>query len=144
MGYDPLTGRDDLPGIDTPIEQDAREFLLDADHKAVKGIVIDDTSVDAGNAGKTHILRPGLALIRGAGTGGKFVPADHASAPADTAILEAVILMHYVNMRGADGVARDKTAQGLWHGRVQDSQIIYVDLAYDEDIRAALPQVRFE
>lgn len=144
MGYDPLTGRDDLPGIDTPIEQEAREFLLDVSHHAVKGIVIDDTSVDAGNTGKTHILRPGLALIRGAGTGGKFVPADHGSAPADSAILEAVILMHYVNMRGADGVARDKSAQGLWHGRVQDSQIIYVTGGYKAEIQAALPMVRFE
>jgi len=110
--FNPTLGRDSLPKIITPIEQEAREFLKDVEFVKVKGFIIDDASVDAGNTGKTHILRPGLALIRGAGTGGKFVPADHGSAPASNAILEAVILEKYVNMKDESGTAEDKEAAG--------------------------------
>ncbi len=142
--FNPTLGRDSLPGMNTPAEQGAREFLKDVDFVKVKGIVIDDASVDAGNSGQTNILRPGLALVRGAGTSGKFVPADHSSAPAANAILEAVILNKYVNMLGATGVAEDKEAQGVWAGRVDESMIIFVDAGYEDEIKAALAQVRFE
>jgi len=143
--FNPTLGRDSLPGIMTPVEQAAREFLKDVDAVCVKGIVIDSASVDAGNSGNTSVLRPGLALVRGAGTGGKFVPADHGSAPLYSAVLEAVILNHYVDMRDPSGTAENKSAQGVWFGRVDDAQIIYVgDANYKTAIKAALAQVRFE
>lgn len=143
--FNPTLGRDSLPGIITPVEQAAREFAKDLDFLKVKGIVIDSASVDAGNSGQTYILRPGLALVRGAGTGGKFVPADHGSAPVYGSVLEAVILNEYVNMHGPTGVVENKPAQGMWAGRVDDSLIIYVgDSNYKTAIKAALTTIRFE
>jgi hypothetical protein len=142
--FNPTLGRDSLPSIITPVEQAAREFVKDIDFLKVKGIVIDKDSVDAGNTNQTYILRPGLALIRGAGTGGKFVPADHASAPISSAILEAVLLNKYVNMHDPSGATENKEAQGMWAGRVDDSLVIYVDGSFKTAIQAALLSIRFE
>ncbi len=143
--FNPTLGRDSNPGIITPVEQAAREFVKDVEFLKVKGIEVDSASVDAGNTNQTYILRPGLALVRGAGTGGKFVPADHASAPVYSAVLEAVILNQYLNLHGPTGAVETKPAQGMWAGRVDDSLVIYVgDANYKAAIKAALPSIRFE
>lgn len=136
-------GNDALPGITTPVEQEVNEFLQDNDHLKVIGIVIDSASVDAGHTGRTTNLRAGTLLMTGAGTGGKYVPAGHASAPASNAILSAVILTKAVDMRTKDNSVADKSGQGLIHGFVTDSKLFYVDGTYKTALQAKLPQVSF-
>jgi hypothetical protein len=140
-------GNDQLPGVDTPLDQVSFNPLAahGSDHFVTKGILIEKDSVDATHVGKTTILRAGTVLLRGAGTAGKFVPAGHASAPANNAILEAVILAQTIEMRAKDGTKADKNASGYIHAFVKDASIFWVDEAgYKTQMKAALPLVRFE
>lgn len=142
--FNDMLGADAFPGITTPVEQEVNEFRVDTAHLKEIGIVIDSASVDAGHTGKTTILRAGTLLMKGAATGGKFVPAGHANAPASNAITGAVILTKYVDMRTKDAtVVADKPASGMIHGFVSDAKLFYVDAAYKTALQAKLPMVAF-
>jgi len=136
-------GNDALPGIEAPVSQEVFEFLLDNDHLKSIGIVIDSASVDAGHTGRTQVLRAGTLLMTGAATGGKYVPAGHANAPASNAILSAVILEKTVDMRTKPNSVADKSGRGVIHGFVKDASLFYVDNTYKTALKTALPLVAF-
>lgn len=137
-----------MPGLSDEILQESRQFLTENNHFRTRGIKIASASVDVGHTGKTHILRPGLALVRVevGGNAGKYVPADHADAPDAVDLEKAVILMQFVDMRKRSDPTtyEDQQASGLVHGFVDDAQIIYVDGSYKDEIQGVLPMVEFE
>lgn len=135
-----------LPGLSPQVDQESRNFLKNHQHVVLRGVRVDDASIDADNTGKTYKIRAGTALamvIAGPNTG-KYVPADHASAPVYGDVTKAGILMEDLDMRGKDGVAEDKMASVLIHGFVDESQINFVgDANYEAAIKAVLPLVDF-
>jgi 2-methylcitrate dehydratase PrpD len=138
----PEMGTDSFPGQGTPVEQKSRIFQRDGGAwQRVEGVKVDSASVDAGNTGNTTKLRPGLVLLKTAG--GKYVPADHADAPAVGAVTLVGILHHYLDMRDKSLTAVDKPAAVLIAGFVTDAQIIYVDGSYKATVQAALKLVDF-
>lgn len=138
----PEMGADSFPGQTTPIEQQVRIFQRDGGKfERVEGVVVDAASVDAGNTGNTTKLRPGLVLLKT--VGGKYVPADHGSAPVVGAVTLVGILHHWLDMRDKSLTAVDKPAAVLIAGFVTDSQIIYVDGSYKATVQAALKLVDF-
>lgn len=130
---DPYKGVAGMPGIGTEVVQESRIFLKDPNHVVVRnGIIIDADAVDTDHTGKTHVLRPGLMLVRieeGA-KAGKYTDLDNDDAPEyDADIVDCVILRDYCDMRAKDvGGAtayEDKQAAGVIHGAVDDDQILY-------------------
>lgn len=119
-------GASELPGMGDKITSESREFLKNTTHVVVKGLRIDEDTQDSENDPVTK-LRPGLVLIRveDGPNEGKFVSASHADVPDDEDIVEAVILMGYHDMLGRDGVVHDQVAQGLEHGMVDESMIVW-------------------
>lgn len=140
-------GANRMPGLTDEVAQLSRQFLTDHNHLKKVGIRIEADSVDAGHSGKTYLLRPGLALVRveTGGNKGKYVPADHADAPANSDVEKAVILMGFVDMRKRSDPTdtEDQMGEGLIHGFVDDAQIIYVDAGYKTEIQDALYLVEF-
>lgn len=133
-------GADALPGMGPEIVQPVRApFLMNQEWFLMRGVLIDKNSVDVGNVGNTHTLRAGLVLVKvsvGANAG-KFVPLDHADAPAagDTDGDESfVILAKDVNLYGKDCELKDMSAPGVYAGIVDEAAVILSDEAYLEAV----------
>ncbi len=146
-GPNQLSGDFSLPGLTARQTSKSRQFRHVAGGEIVSpGIVIESATVDAGGTPTTE-LRPGLVLVRieTGGDKGKYCQFGHASSPANNEIQHAVILNHYVEMRGADGVVADKQAQGLIGGVVNEAEIIFgtADATAKAGIKDALHLVRF-
>jgi len=149
MSTFPAGGQSALPGIGPLEQQTSRVFLSNDEHVVVQAVKIDDTTQDVGNSVVTK-LRPGLALVRVEAAGanlGKYVHVTHADAPAAPDIIRAVLLLEPINMKAKDGsTLEDKTASGLIHGFVTESQVIFgtADAPTIDAIKDALSQVMFQ
>lgn len=141
-------GSQRLPGLTPEITEESVVFLRDNNHLTRIGIIIAAGSLDAGHTGKTYKLRAGMALVRvitGANKN-KYVPADHADAPANSDVESAVILMETTDMRqrANPSLYEDQMASGLVHGFVDDANINYVNPgSYKVAIQDVLPLVSF-
>ena len=131
-------GKNTLPGMSAVEDQESREYrkIFNAGD-IYDGIRIAVDTLDVENAGKTHILRPGLVLIRveAGGSAGKYVHATHASVPAHADIKDCVVLNEFVNMNET-GASAEKLAHGLVHGVVSESLLLWGTA--DADDKAAM------
>lgn len=128
MGYTPHKGPNQLPGISGPVEQkESRVFQLDLAHASYDGVRIDKDTNDVANVGEEHKLRPGLVLTQviAGDNVGKYVPLDHADAPANSDIHDVVILAEWVDLKDKTGTRQNCQAKVLTHGTVQHSQLLW-------------------
>lgn len=142
-------GHDGLPGLTTKRSQQSRKVLVNEEHfMESSSVTVDSAAVDAAGV-PTTTLRPGLILTRviAGGNTGKYVPVDHADAPAATFHEEVIINTRFINMFGVDGVTvEDKQTNGWIHGIVDNAQIIFSGAGAAEitEIKGLLPMVHFK
>lgn len=146
--YNQHLGQDRMPGPGPTIEQETFDpFLKQQDFIIRRGVVIEKDSEDAGHTDKVTKLRPGCVVVRveAGGNKGKYVPVDHADAPAAASVQQAGILEGLVNMRKRDGsdAVEDQHALIVIGGVIDEDEIILVDPLYIEEVKAALPLCHF-
>lgn len=149
MAYMDHAGGNLMPGISAEVTQKQRRYKTVEDHQVLTPIVIHKDTVDNQNAGNTTELRPGLTLVRieaGGADQFKFVNPEHASAPVEASVVEAVILDEFVEMKDKAGAVKDQQASGLIHGFVDESKVLYgagTAGAYKTKIKTVLKAVHF-
>jgi hypothetical protein len=150
MGFRDELGGNLLPGVSAEVTMKQRRYKSIEDHQALIPIVIHKDTVDNQNAGNTTELRPGLTLVRieaGGADQFKWVNPEHAAAPLEAAVIEACILNDFVEMKDRAGVVKDQQADGLIHGVVDDSKLLYgagTAAPYKVKIRSVLKLVHFQ
>jgi len=101
-----------------------------------KKVTIDDTCIDAGNTGQTHILRAGLPVGEITATG-KF--AHYASGASDGTETGDYILLEQVDLKDGDpgATAADHVAHVLVIGSVVAGEVLLQDAALIADLTKA-------
>jgi hypothetical protein len=142
----PELGQDAIPGMGPRVDGTSRTFLAHS-HYETRGIIIDADTEDDGNDPTTK-LRAGLVLVKVvAGPNvNKFVHSEHADAPADADITEAVILNGKdVNLLDKASEPEDKVATGVFHGLADEDKVFFGTAvgARIAAMKAAMPLVAF-
>jgi len=95
--------------------------------------VISDRAVDTGNSGKTHELRPGLAMGR-LTTGGKLVQYDNLASDGSQTCVGYLKAGVDLKMGDASAASTDQPGVVLWIGEVRTDQLIGSDAAAEADL----------
>lgn len=146
-GFNEQLGQQGLPGLGPKVEQESRAFLKDTTHIVRRGVRLDEDTEDTANTPVTK-LRAGLVVVRveAGANKNKYVSESHADAPLTASIVEAGILMQFINMKDRNDVLEDKTASVLIHGFVDNAQLLFgsADAARITALKDAMPLVKFE